>query len=284
MAGTLPPAPSPARSAGEGSEVREEGRYRDGEMRDGHAALAVETPVSLEYNGTSHAVMLATPTDLEDFALGFSLSEGILESAAELYGTEVRRVQEGVIIELAVANRAFEALRLRRRTLAGRTGCGLCGTESLDQVIRPLQALPPGGAGPVTIAPEAIARACEEISLAQELGARTGATHAAAWCSAQGELRMLREDVGRHNALDKLVGAMARAGQAPGDGFAFVTSRASVEMVQKAAVARFAVVVAVSAPTTLAVDLAHRWGLTLVGFARGDGFSVYTHPGRVRVY
>jgi FdhD protein len=265
---------------GRGDAVeRPETRYRDGEFRAGHAALAVETPVSLEFNGTSHAVMLATPADLEDFALGFSLAEGILESPSELYATEIREARDGLVVELTVSSQAFENLRLRRRTLAGRTGCGLCGTESLDQVIRPLAALAAGGPA---LVPEAIARAGEELALAQDLGGRTGATHAAAWCSAQGEVRMVREDVGRHNALDKLVGAMARGGHVPGDGFAFVTSRASVEMVQKAVSGRFAVLVAVSAPTTLAVDLAEQWGLALVGFARGGGFSIYAHAERVR--
>jgi FdhD protein/phenylacetyl-CoA:acceptor oxidoreductase accessory protein len=237
-----------------------------------------EVPIALVYNGVSHAVMLATPTDLPDFALGFSLGEGILGSASELYDCEAVAVSQGIELRLSVASVRFAALKERRRTLAGRTGCGLCGVESLEAVERP----------PVRIArtccprPGAVARALAALPAHQRLFRLTGGGHAAAWIGPEGEVRLVREDVGRHNALDKLIGALARPGSrqpfVPHEGFAICTSRASFEMVQKAMTAGIGLLVAVSAPTASAIRLAETAGMTLVGFARGERMLVYTHP------
>jgi FdhD protein len=224
--------------------------------------------------------MLATPLALEDFALGFSLSEGILDSPRELFSVDETRAPLGITLRLQVAGGAFMRLKERRRAIAGRTGCGLCGTESLQQVSRELPVLPAGS----TVAGAAIARAMSQFRRLQTLQQATGAVHAAAWCSAQGDIRWLREDVGRHNALDKLVGALARHGVDATQGFIAVTSRASFEMVQKTAAAGVAVLVAVSAPTSFAVATAKRLGMTLVGFARDQDLVVYSHPDRLRLH
>ena len=261
-----------------GAVVAKEWRQRDGVFTRTDAALAVEVPVALQYNGISHAVMLATPCDLEDFALGFSLSEGILEDAADLYHVDTHRDALGITVALDVAGGAFAALKERRRTLAGRTGCGICGTESLQQVLRPLPMLAPAQ-WQVSIA--ALATAGAALAGAQPLLQQTGATHGAAWCSLDGSVLHVREDVGRHNALDKLIGALRRAQIPTERGFVLITSRASVEMVQKAATAGVCMLAAVSAPTSLALEIAQRCGLTLIGFARGASFSVYTHQSRI---
>ncbi len=261
-----------------GAVVAKEWRQRDGVFTRTDAALAVEVPVALQYNGISHAVMLATPCDLEDFALGFSLSEGILEDAADLYHVDTHRDALGITLALDVAGGAFAALKERRRTLAGRTGCGICGTESLQQVLRPLPMLAPAQ-WQVSVA--ALATAGTALAGAQPLLQQTGATHGAAWCSLDGSVLHVREDVGRHNALDKLIGALRRAQIPTERGFVLITSRASVEMVQKAATAGVCMLAAVSAPTSLALEIAQRCGLTLIGFARGASFSVYTHQSRI---
>lgn len=236
-----------------------------------------EVPVALVYNGISHAVMMATPSDLEDFALGFSLSEGILAQAAECHGIEVEAGREGIALQIEIAGAAFMALKERRRSLAGRTGCGLCGVESLAHVKRLNETL-------AMLAPargfhaEGVRRALEAVGAAQSLTRLTGAAHAAAWCGMDGSLLLVREDVGRHNALDKVIGAMARVKAHPGDGFLLITSRVSLEMVQKAARAGVAALVGMSAPTLAAVELAERTGMTLLAFARGRDFVCYTHP------
>jgi FdhD protein len=240
--------------------------------------VAEEVPVALEFNGISHAVMLATPLDLEDFALGFSLGEGILDAAHELYAVEIAPSDLGITVRLQVSSAAFTRLKQRRRTIAGRTGCGLCGTESLAHVSRELPVL--GDA--VALERQAIARAMSQFQSLQTLQQATGAVHAAAWCSAEGEVMWLREDVGRHNALDKLIGALASNDVDASAGFIAVTSRASFEMVQKTAMAGVPLLAAVSAPTSFAVATAERARLTLVGFARKDDLAVYSHPGRVK--
>jgi len=239
--------------------------------------VADEVPVALEYNGISHAVMLATPLDLEDFALGFSLSEGILSAAHELYGVEEDASELGITLHLRVAGEAFARLKERRRSMAGRTGCGLCGTESLGQVARNLPVLPGGQ----VLQREAISHAMAQFVDLQTLQQATGAVHAAAWCSADGEVQWLREDVGRHNALDKLIGALARHAVDASQGFIAVTSRASFEMVQKTAAAGVPLLAAVSAPTSFAVATATRANMTLVGFARQQDLVVYCHPERL---
>lgn len=239
--------------------------------------VADEVPVALEFNGISHTVMLATPLDLADFALGFSLSEGILSNASELYGVEEEASELGITLHLSVASGAFARLKERRRSMAGRTGCGLCGTESLAQVARVLPPLP--DTRPLDRA--AIARAMSQFCELQTLQQATGAVHAAAWCDSDGEVRWLREDVGRHNALDKLIGALALNDVNAANGFIAVTSRASFEMVQKTAAAGVPLLAAVSAPTSFAVTTAERAGLTLVGFARQQDLVVYCRPERL---
>jgi FdhD protein len=237
--------------------------------------VAEEVPVALVCNGVSHAVMMASPADLEDFALGFGLTEDLLASPDELYGVEVVPCGNGVELRMEVAAACEWRLRQRRRTLAGRTGCGLCGIESLAQVRRALPQVPP-----VRLPPAALARAQRELQMLQTVQRLAGASHAAAWCDTQGAVQLMREDVGRHNALDKLVGAMVRAGVDAGAGFVCVTSRASFEMVQKTALAGVGALAAVSAPTALAVDSARACGLALAGRVRGDDFVAYTHPER----
>ena len=252
-------------------------RWRDGTSHALDDWVCEEVPVALEFNGISHAVMLATPCDLEDFALGFGLSEGIFENASELYGCEVEVGGAGITVHMDVSARSFASLKQRRRTLAGRTGCGVCGTESLAEVLRPM----PVVFSSMQVQAEAIERAMRLLKGRQTLNALTGSTHAAAWCDLAGEIHILREDVGRHNALDKLVGALALAQLDADRGFIAVTSRASIEMVQKAAMARTGLLVAVSAPTQLAVSMAQQAGMGLVGLVRQDGFIVYAHAGRV---
>lgn len=253
-------------------------RVHGGQCGAATAELAVELPVAFQYNGISHAVMLATPSDLEDFALGFSLSEGIVDGPADLYGVDIEAGGAGITLAIDVAGPAFARLKERRRTLAGRTGCGICGTESLDQVLRPLHVLVTPGP---SVAAAALARAFFQLANVQALQRDTGATHGAAWCSDEGQILCAREDVGRHNALDKLIGALARARADLSGGFALITSRASVEMVQKSATAGIAILAAVSAPTALAVRVAEDCGQTLIGFVRGESFNVYTHPERM---
>jgi len=237
--------------------------------------LAEEVPVALVYNGISHAVMLSSPDRLEDLGLGFSLSEGILQSPSELYDIEVVAACQGVEVRMEVSSRRFAALKDRRRTLAGRTGCGLCGVESLEAVNRVEGAVVARGA---PLPASAVARALPLMQDAQTLHRMTGAVHGVAWVSPEGELLALREDVGRHNALDKLIGHLARQGVDPMSGFALTTSRASYEMVQKSAAFGIGMLVAVSAPTALAVRLAQECGITLAGFARGNRVVVYSHP------
>ena len=254
-----------------------EAHYRDGRLESRAVTLADEVPIAFEYNGISHAVMLATPGDLEEFALGFSFCEGIVESPAEIYGVEVQPSAQGITLAIELASGAFARLKNRRRNLAGRTGCGICGCESLEQVLRPLPSR--GVAGP-RIRPAAVSAALGALVGAQSLQKKTGAVHGAAWSAEHGSAEIVREDVGRHNALDKLIGAMLREGVDARSGFAVVTSRASVEMVQKAACIG-TILVAVSAPTVLATQVAQDCGLTLVGFARGREFSVYSHAWRI---
>jgi FdhD protein len=251
--------------------------YRDGKARRVSDRLAEETPVALVFNGISFAVMLASPADLEDFALGFALTEGLLQRPSELYGVEVEPTAEGIAVQLQVASACEFRLKERRRNLAGRTGCGLCGAESLEQVQRTLPS--PVNAG-VEVQPAAVRQALGSLGDAQALQQATGAVHAAAWCSPTGDVQLLREDIGRHNALDKLVGAMVRAEVDAARGFFCITSRASFEMAQKAAMAGASMLVAVSAPTALAVNTARCAGLALAGFARGQDFVAYTFPER----
>ncbi len=251
-------------------------RHRAHDAGAGADWIASEVPVAIHYNGTPHVVMMATPDDLADFALGFSLSEGIIADAAELEDVVETILLEGVQLSLRIPAARAEAVAMRQRNLTGQSSCGLCGTQELEHVVRH----PPRVAAAPDVADAALQRALAELERAQPLNALTGATHAAAWADRDGALRVVREDVGRHNALDKLIGAMVRAGIDVRAGFLVVTSRASYEMVQKAATVGIGQLAAISAPTALAIHLAQATGITLVGFARGDGHVVYTRRNR----
>ena len=253
-------------------------RWRHGVLTAEVDHLAEEVPVALEFNGISHAVMLATPADLEDFALGFSLSEGIVDAAGDIYGVDVEASAQGITVKVEIATGAFVELKGRRRAMAGRTGCGLCGTESLDEVMR----MPEPVQSQAAFDPRLFEHAFAVLHKRQALLRDTGATHAAAWMRADGEIALVREDVGRHNALDKLAGALARGGQEDiARGAVIVTSRASYEMVQKTAAIGAGVLAAVSGPTAMAVRLADTAGITLAGFVRGGTMVVYSHPHRL---
>ncbi len=252
-------------------------RCRDGRLSESQDVLAVETPVALEYNGISHVVMLASPADLEDFALGFSLTEGIIADPSEFYGCEIEGRADGRLVHIEIASERFVRLKERRRNLAGRTGCGLCGTEALDQVTRLVT--PVAHRHPV--APGLVTAGMRAMHALQPLQQQSGATHAAAWMDVAGEVVCVREDVGRHNALDKLIGALAEAGTDLTRGTVLITSRASFEMVQKSAIMGIGVVAAISAPTSFAVQLAEQAGVTLMGFTRDASYVVYAHPERL---
>ena len=253
-------------------------RVRDGEQTIAMDVIAVEVPVALEYNGISHVVMLASPANLENFALGFSLSEGIIQQASELYACEVEATAAGWLVHLEIAAERFMLLKERRRNLAGRTGCGLCGTESLEQVTRCKTVV----SHRHHFTEAAILNGMHAMQNLQPMQKQSGATHAAAWMTAQGQIECVREDVGRHNALDKLIGVMAEQKQDFTAGVLLITSRASYEMVQKAAIMNVGVIAAISAPTSFAVELAEQTGVTLMGFMRDQTYVVYTHADRVR--
>ena len=244
--------------------------------RPAHAAIAEEVPVAFIYCQRTHAVMMATPCDLEDLAIGFTLSEGIAD-ASEIGRVRVSRHSRGIDVAIDVSSAIADRLETRARALPGRTGCGLCGVEAIDDAIR----MPATVASTLTVEAGAIWRATSALSEQQPLNSDTHAIHAAAWATPSGDLQIVREDVGRHNALDKVLGALARAGTAAGDGFVVVTSRASFELVQKAAVCGVPILAAVSRPTGLAVRLADAAGMSLVALVRGQSANVYSHPSRI---
>ncbi|MBZ0072053.1 MAG: formate dehydrogenase accessory sulfurtransferase FdhD [Gammaproteobacteria bacterium] len=252
-------------------------RWSNGRSRQVAEQVAEEEAVALEYNGTTHAVMLASPADLEDFAIGFSLTEGIVTDLSELYDIEIEAREHGISVRLHIAARAFASLKERRRSLVGRTGCGLCGAESLEQVYR----VPAAVTSVSRHRPRSLRSGFEQLRAGQILMQNTGATHAAGWLDSQGRLGLIREDVGRHNALDKLIGALTRSRCDFNQGGLLVTSRASYEMVLKAASVGIGFLAAISAPTALAIRLAEETNVTLVGFARDDCFVVYSHPERL---
>lgn len=238
--------------------------------------LAEEVPVALVYNGLSHVVMMTTPRDLAAFAYGFSLSEGIIASPSDIFGLDVVPGPQGIEVQIELSSRRFMALKERRRAMTGRTGCGLCGIDQLAEIERPLPTLP----FTQTFSLSHLDRALSQLRHFQPVGDLTGCTHVAAWMTAQGELTAGYEDVGRHVALDKLLGA--RSQQTWPAGMVLVSSRASYEMVQKAAMCGVEMLFAVSAATQLAVALAKRCHLTLVGFSKPGKATVYTHPERVQ--
>lgn len=246
-------------------------------------AVPEETPIALTYNRATHAVMLATPADLEDFAIGFSLAERIITDPAQIEALEIVVLPDGIELRMDLPPDRLDGLTHRHRRLAGPSGCGLCGMESLADAARAVPVLADDPlAGDPCFTPETILRALDLLAPAQRLNHETRAVHAAAFWTEAGGLVALREDIGRHNALDKLAGALARLRVPAADGLLLLSSRVSVEMVQKAALLGAAVIVAVSAPTALAIDVADRANITLIGVARQDGFEVFTHPHRIQ--
>jgi FdhD protein len=252
-------------------------RWRPGQAaEDGSRLLAEETPIALVHDGSTTAVMMATPAELEDFAVGFSLSERVVESVDEITDLEVVQTNLGVEVRMWLAPDRTRDLAARRRRLAGPTGCGLCGVESLAEATRPPLRIAEQG---LKVSARDLLAAMTGMEAAQTLGRATRAVHAAGLWNRDGGL-VVREDVGRHNALDKLIGAAARAGTLRRE-VLLLTSRVSVEMVQKAAVMGAEALVAVSAPTTLAIETAKQAGMTLVGVARADSFEVFAGPERI---
>lgn len=239
--------------------------------------VAEEVPVALVYNGISHVVMMASPKDLEHFAVGFSLSEGIIESPRDIFGMDVVPSCNGLEVQIDLSSRRFMGLKERRRALAGRTGCGVCGVEQLTDIGKPVQPLP----FTQTFNLANLDRALQHLSDFQPVGQLTGCTHAAAWVMPSGELAGGHEDVGRHVALDKLLGHRAVEDETWEQGAVLVSSRASYEMVQKSAMCGVEILFAVSAATTLAVEVAERCNLTLVGFCKPGRATIYTHPQRL---
>lgn len=272
-----PPPLAPERADIAQTVVR---RVRAGAMdADTHTdCIAEETPIALEYNGISHATMLATPADLEDYALGFSLTEGIIERASDVRGIDLVAQHNGIVVQIEISSACEVRLKERRRAMAGRTGCGLCGVETLPEVLRDVS--PVADAAPLPIA--SVLHAMQAMRTHQRLHDLTGATHAAAWADKDGHVQVVREDVGRHNALDKLIGALARRPGTHHDGLILVSSRASFEMVQKCAAAGVGVLAAVSAPTALAIRLAQKTNVALLGFVRQSDATLYSHAKRIQ--
>jgi len=252
-------------------------RWSRGEVTHVADQVAEEMPIALVYHGVPHVVMLATPADLEDFAVGFTLSEGLVERPDEIRSVDVTYGAEAADVRITVAWERFSGLLQRRRNLTGRTGCGLCGAETAEDAIRDLARVGPGP----TVTTAGLHDAIDQLSTMQPINARTGSVHGAAWVVPGKGVQFVREDVGRHNALDKAIGALVRSGAERSEGYMLITSRASFEMVQKSATVGISLLAAFSAPTAFAVRLAHKTGLTLVAFARRDRHVVYAHPERL---
>ncbi len=252
-------------------------RWSAGRLTQTTDLVAEEVPVALVYHDVPHVVMLATPADLEDYGVGFTLSEGLVARTEEIRGIEVVYGDGVADVRIAVAWERFTQLLQRRRNLAGRTGCGLCGAETAADAIRDPAPVPAG----VTISAAQLHAAIEQLAARQPINARTGSVHAAAWVLPREGIQLVREDVGRHNALDKAIGALARGGADFSAGYMLITSRASYEMVQKCATVGISLLAALSAPTAFAVRLAQQTGLTLVAFARRDRHVVYANPQRL---
>jgi FdhD protein len=253
--------------------------WREGTLTSGLRSVAEEAAVSLVYDGGSYAVMMASPSDLEDFAVGFSFTEGLIGSVDDILDCESVEHEAGIELRLWLSQPRAKALAARRRHIAGPTGCGLCGIDSLSEAVKPPRRVPVGS----PVSPAEIEDALAALAPAQQLNRETRAVHAAAFWTRSEGLIALREDVGRHNALDKLVGAVKRLGIEPSAGIVVLTSRVSIEMVQKTAVLGAPTLVAVSAPTALAIRAADEAGMTLVGIARADGFEIFTRADRVLV-
>lgn len=251
--------------------------WRAHALRNRQDEVVEEIPIAFEYNRMSHVVMLATPTDLEDFALGFSISEGIIDHIDDLRDLQIVLDDNGIILRMTLANRCFRRLRDKQRNLTGRTGCGLCGAQNLEQVTREHARVGSTATNSLYL----LGKGFDDMAKNQPLMQATGASHAAGWQMADGQVMIVREDVGRHNALDKLIGALMARRVDSSLGSALITSRASYEMVQKAASVGIGILAAVSAPTGLAIRLAESSGLTLAGFVREQRMVVYSHPQRL---
>jgi FdhD protein len=252
-------------------------RWRDGAWQEVVDNIAAETPVALSYNSIPHVVMMATPRDLEDMGVGFTVSEALVGSYEEIRGVALDTSTGECEVRLSVVGSRLGEMLQRRRNLTGRTGCGVCGAETIEDAIRRPPPVDPGG----STTREQLVGALRSLRALQPLGAQAGSLHAAAWVGWDGQIHLVREDVGRHNALDKLIGARLRQGHDFSQGYVLVTSRASYEMVQKVATLGIRMLVAVSAPTALGVQLAQNCGVTLVGFAREEQQVVYSHPERL---
>jgi FdhD protein len=251
---------------------------RKGSFAAGERAIPAEVPVAMTYDHATYAVMMASPADLEDFAIGFSLSERIIDTASEMTELEVVEMPRGYELRMSLAKSRTTQLESRRRRIAGPAGCGLCGIESLEAAIQ----APPVVATKLTVSPATVFGALKSLAAGQPLNSETRAVHAAGFWSLQANRFLaVREDVGRHNALDKLAGALARASTDTGAGFIVMTSRVSIELVQKTAVIGCPMLVAVSAPTSFALEAAEAANLTLVAVARDDSFEIFTHPERI---
>jgi FdhD protein len=258
-------------------KVWRDGGPNRGSLVEGTRIIPEETAIALTYNGGTYAVMMATPQDLRDFAVGFSLDEGIIQSPDDLDSLDIVELDDGIELRMWLAQAKADRLSERRRHIAGPTGCGLCGIDSIAEAIRPAAIVTPGR----SFSPHQITAAMQSIPALQTINIETRAVHAAAfWAPARG-IVALREDVGRHNALDKLAGVLAQDRISASEGMVLLTSRVSVEMVQKAAAMGAPLMVAVSAPTALAVRMADAAGITLAAIARADGFEIFTHPGRI---
>ena len=284
MTDRVPPALSPEHplfGLGYTEPVREREYTRlEGGQRSEKASVAEEVPIAFIYNGRPHVVMMGTPADLEDFAVGFSLTEEIVPQVSALSRIEVVRHAQGIELQLTIPEDAGKRLESRGRQLVGQTGCGLCGVETVAEALRPPRELP---VGRPPVPRHALWRAEEILPELQEWNRETGALHAAAWVSDAGAPEVVREDVGRHNAFDKLIGALAKAGVDAGSGFAVITSRCSFEMAQKAISAGIPVLAAVSAPTHLAIKLAESYDLTLLALARADSMKLFTGARRIQL-
>jgi FdhD protein len=260
-----------------GRKVWRDGDAGRGSLSEGARAIPEETALALTYNGGTYAVMMGTPRDLEDFAIGFSLSEGIIQSADDIDTLDIVDLDDGIELRMWLAQPKADRLGERRRHIAGPTGCGLCGIDSIAEALRPAAIVAQGR----SFSPREIMAAMQAIPPLQPINVETRAVHGAAlWMPSRG-IVALREDVGRHNALDKLAGAVAQQKLAAGEGMVLLTSRVSVEMVQKTAAIGAPLMVAVSAPTALAVRMADAAGITLAAVARADGFEIFTHPDRI---
>ena len=252
-------------------------RLEGGRTLPDEARVAEEVPLALVYGGRAHAVVMCTPADLDDLAVGFTVSEGIVARAGDVGDRRVERHARGIEVRIGIPAADAARLSTRTRAIPARTGCGLCGVEAIDDAVRALAPV----SSSLVVSRDALWRAARELERAQALNTLTHAVHAAAWCAADGQVHVVREDVGRHNALDKVLGALWRGGRDPGAGFVVVTSRASVELVQKCAVAGVPILAAVSRPTGLAVRMAERVGIALVGLVRGESGNVYAHGERI---